>query len=480
MMRWWVGLVALLTLGGEGCATLASRHKDEAPKALQQYRSELLRLDTAQFVKVPPALAWNTTVERLRRAIPIESSDFDSRVVQTHWLYMNPVVRDGVAAQKRERFKVVLRGEDAASYGVHVQATAEVRQRTTCTPPGPWLEASASAKPVGEALDKSLRALGKVPPEQLQFPGSPPELLTVLQDVVARRWGLAPMPEGLKFPIRGSWREKIVDLKDMRLELRSTVVVGAAGGEGSTRLLADAMLQHRAVNKEGATLWIEADAAPVREDFYARVVQLISPLTIERPSGEPVAVSDPEPPEVDLPRPADPLRGTYGLFVRAVIAPRKKPNGLDWDPGSITQELIRNAQKIARYAALVPEPNVQAVARFVKSVPPEVFERAAQLVGQFTAPDIQVVFSIPGLGVIATPVAEDTYVASWQNPIEFNVNGDGVIQFHVWDIDLIENDSMGSGSFTLEELANACEPVCKGNGATGGAICLELRRARQQ
>ncbi|MCU0691278.1 MAG: hypothetical protein MUF54_07750 [Polyangiaceae bacterium] len=392
MVRVVVVLAVVYSVGG--CATLASRHKDEAPKVLQEYQAELLPLRTAQFVEAAPPFAWNLVIERLRRVIPVESADFESRVIQTHWHYGQPRERQGLAAQKRERFRVALRGNDAASYGVQVQAVAEIRQRTTCSPPGPWIEAAAEARPVGEALDTVLKSIGEVPLERLEFPGTPGELLPVLSEVMTKRYGLAPMPEGLKFPVRGSWRERAFDRPELRVEVRSTVLVAAQASDTATRLLVDAKLQHRGVNKEGATLWVDADPEAVRRDFFARLVQVIRPNTLVRPTVEPVAVSDPEPPEVELPRPADPLQGTYGLFVRAVIAPRKKPNGLDWDPGEMTQTIIKNLRGIATVAALVPEPHVKAVALAVKKVPQERYEQLAELVGQFTAPDIQVRLAI--------------------------------------------------------------------------------------
>jgi hypothetical protein len=71
-------------------------------------------------------------------------------------------------------------------------------------------------------------------------------------------------------------------------------------------------------------------------------------------------------------------------------------------------------------------------------------------------------------------------MATWQGAIPIRVNGNGMIQFQVWDVDLVEDDLiMGGGAFSFEELANACEPVCKTHRGSGGMICLELRRAQQ-
>ena len=455
------------------------RHRAAARDALRQYAGDLRKLDTARFVDVPPELAWNTVLRRLRTEHRIETADFESRIIQTHWQYAATRQNGDLAVQTRRRFRAVLSGADAASYRVNVSAAVERRERATCADAGPWVTTGedAGSPALKDVFDNELRALGRVPFDDLVFPGTPSELAPMLSDLTIRRWRLVPMSGAPGSRAAGGQAEESFQREELTVDVFLSLEVAAVPvDDSSVRVVADVELRTRARTEQEATEWMRAKVAPIREDFYARLVERLRPKTVARRGEVAEAGSDPEPDEPLLAAPPDPLFGVYELTVAGVIAPRKTPSGLDWDPGTITQELFTKAHLVAKVVGgLLPV--TRSLTSAVEMVPQEYLDLAAGLVGQYTAPDMQVLLSVPRSGVVATPVVRDSYVAAWEGAISVLVDGDASLRFEVWDIDMYRPDFIGRGAFSLSELANACGRVCR-RGPTGLVTCLQLRSVR--
>ncbi len=491
-----VGVASCIAVaaGLVGCGgSILDRARAGAPTAITQHLADGRAFEASRLVDVPASAAWNATVETVRRDAPVAEANFAARRLSTHWVYDPPSEQGGVARQRRTRYHVQLSGADAQSFNAGTRAESELRQRETCGDPTSWSSTgSADTSNIDTRTAAAIAALSDVQLSELQFPGTPDEVLPVVRDLLLARWGLAPAPNGLSFPLRAGWRETQTPAGNLTLQVRSSVRVNArpslarAQSQPSVHLDVDAVLEwHGALGEEG-TAWIPGDSAPVARDFFGLLAERLPPLRIAVQAPAPIEPRDPEPSAPDLPAPVDPVVGQYALYVTAIQLPLRAPDGLDWDVGGMLAPVIRYAPAAIRVLRVmmgdvssVLELLTQAVGAWVNGGIEDHIARAiADRIGQTVAPDIQLVLTLPSGEQVSLDGADNSHVAGWTEPIQIlEMNGNAALRFEVWERDPVEPDLAARGSFSAADLANACRPVCQPI-AGGGQICAELRRVR--
>ena len=507
MLRLSVALVLIASTPGCGSAVLG-RARDLSSRAVEEHLADGRGIDTSDLVDVPPGLAWNSTVDAVRGVAPVASASFDQRRIETQWVYGAVGVRDGVATQPRARSSVQLVGSDARSYQARVTTEGETRTRETCTEPSDWTPARASAdERIEHGTREALEHLQTVGLAELRFPGSPDAVLPIVSDVVLRRWGLAPAPNGLAFPLAGGWRDTTATRDGVDVTVRSSVQVsvrsalapsneqpmgGATPGLGAAppaqfvHFDVHGILQWHGEQGDEGTAWLGEDGERVVADFFARLAERLPPARVSHADVTPMEPSAADPPAPDLPAPPDPLRGSYGLYIRAVQLPLHSPDGLDWDVGGMIGTLIRYAPAVIRVLRLAygdfssALEFVVAAARAAgdRGIEDRIAGMIADRLGQTSAPDIQMALTLPNQETVGLDGPDNSHVAAWTDPIPLGLNGEALLPWAIWDRDPFEPDLVGRGTFSLQELANACEPVCQALPG-GGRVCAELRRVRR-
>lgn len=499
--------LVILVACASGCGpSLMRRATTLAPQVVQTHEADAARPDTGGLVEVPATAAWNATVEGVRAAAAVDAASFEERTIATHWRYDTPQVAGGVAVQRRVRSQVHLNGADARTFSLHVSSEQQTRSRGTCAEATPWVTGPAAPDPaVAARAEESLARTRSVEFSELLFAEAPEQMLAVVQEIVAERWGLASTGAPSESVVRSEWRQTQaqgarVDMavrSSVEVELRPVVLEDAGGGSrgapgsGSesvphgTQLFVRARLQWQGTLEEDETGWVDENSFPEVQDFYGRLLRRATPLRVSRPEVVPLEPRDPPALEVDLPAPPDPLRGSYALFIRAVQLPLHSPDGLDWDVGMLAGAIIRRIPMIARIAqiALAGPTSVlgflldAVTAAQNRGVLDQVAGVLANMVGRRAAPDIEVDLTLPTRETLGLLGQDNSHLAGWSDPIVIQLYGDVSIPWVIWDRDIRNHDLVGRGSFGAAELVNACAPVCRAI-LGGGQICAELRRQR--
>lgn len=478
-------------------SSVVGRARAAAPAAIAAHLADAREFDASQLVDVPVSTAWNATVDAVQREVPIADASFADRRLSTHWTYEEPAVRDGVATQRRVRHHLQLTGDDARSFRTRGRSEAEARQRETCSEPTEWrATAPTDATAVTRVADEALDQLREVPLSELRFPGSPEDVLPIASDVMLRRVGLAPSPDGIGFPLRSAWRESQHAGQDVALTVRSAVTVRARPADGglpqsdgisapAVHLDVEGSLQWHGEHGEEGTAWVQEPADPIVRDFVGRLAERLPPLRVARREATPVEPRDPEPRVAELPRPPDPLSGRYQLSVPLVTAPLHDPNGLDWDATArVLQTLIEWAPaaiRVARVLAGDPTSLLELAVQLYQATRREgLDDRLAaefgRLVGQAAAPDLSLQLALPG-GTQTLPGRDNSHVTGWTQPLDIVLRGAAHIEWVLVDRDIGDQaEEVARGTISVERLANACERVCES--VRGAQVCFELRRVR--
>jgi hypothetical protein len=459
--------------------------RSAAPQALAAHLQGSRPFSVTAFVEVPPSAAWNAVYSAVAARAPIAAASFANRRIDTDWMTETPTVEPGRTSQRRTRHHIQLNGSTARDFSATVTTEIQERTRGQCEEAGAWTAASASPDPSFQAATaEAIRGLGNLATSELTFPGTTDEVLSDVGSIVLSRWGYAAT-DRVGFPLAGGTRLTIFDDSNagIRLEVGSSVAVAAAPRTDGVGLLVEGRLRWRGESGDDGTRWFDEDAASIVADFFARIADRRRPVTVQIAEVTPLEATSPSAAETELPRPAAVLAGNYNLFATS-IAVGPPPGSSDWDPAmgvaGVIASWVPAAYRVYVAAAVPVTGALERAQQLVgaaqdRNVADQIFAAIGERIGSMAAPDISFLLTAPGNIPLSLTGPDDSPVAAWAEPIPVTLNGPNTIPWGLWDRDAIESDQIATGSFSIEELANACQPVCQVVGPA--RVCLELRAA---
>lgn len=465
-------------------STLQVQMTQYSNNIIQSHIHDFYQFDPVKYLKTPRSVVWNTIINNIKSSVSISTSDYDNGIIETNWSYDDPQVTIGLARQLRKRYKIQVAYNDPSNYDASITTSWEERQRETCKSSTNWVPTTGQPDVLESNIKQSIESLRRLNYNEITFPGTLDSMLPIVSDIIIKRWGLSPMPDGIQFPIKSGWRETELFIGGINMEARSKVEVNAVPINSGIQFNTNAIFQYRGYDNSSSSLWHYADASIVVEDFITRLIGRVNPMVIEREDVEPLIIVDSEPEISDLPNPPDSLIGKYQLYLKAVQVPLKRNDGSDWDEGaSIVGKILEQSPNIIKIVTglSIIEPTTIIGSKLLE-LGSNIAAEIGRKVGKMSSPDIQVELSLPVYGNIATSVYKNSHVAGWREPIVNNLilNGQGgVINWVIYDRDFDNNfEKIVQGNVSIEELANGCGIICKQFSGydDGGQICFELEK----
>ena len=482
LRRWWALATCIVVLSSSGCGA-AGIHRRNLGRAVDAHMEPLGTVDMVEHVRLPAGVAWNSAVAALQQESGVASADPERMRIETAWTYGEPVQDGRVNIQTRARHVVSMTGDPRLGMRPRTQVVLERREREVCgSQAGSWQPGGH-----GQLTDPEPVVLGALE-RRVRREAAQAELVFPM-DATSLAAAAARATTTYRFTVEGTtatsdWRVTRYERRGVVVEVRSQIRASASlAGDGASRLAVSTTVQHRRVTEdEGESTWETVDEAErVSNGLLAGLVGLVRPNPVTPREEERVAFVEPPVPEPELPAPSDPLQGRYALYVRLASAPRLKFDGTPWDAGGILGQVVRLAP-VAIEAGRAIGGDASAYADLGRrltgnrSARQRLIDEAANRVGNYLAsteaPDLQLVLTL-GASSAGTSIVNNTYSARWDAyPHELHLNGEQLLGWHLWDLDLRNHDSIAASIISLREIADACGVHCQQ--VSGAVLCFEL------
>lgn len=471
-------IAASLTLAS--CSTAALERRT-LPAALADHVASLPAFDHRAHVVVPESTAWSVAMRTIRAMAPIARFDAQGPWIQTGFRY-DVRSNDGLRVQTRTRYDVTFVRDGRRGLLPSVRGTRERRSRTLCGPTTAW-SSTGDVPNLEGAIEGAISSLQDVPYEQFVFAEAPAELAGHFADALGpgSTYQASKSVDADGTPmVDGIGRVSGAQRRDVQIEVQSSFRARFYPAPGGSRVVVEAVLEHRTSDEDVMYDFVQDDPARVREAVYAFLAQVVPVLDVTVPAESWDLAVDPQEVEADLAPADDDLNGTYRAQLYFAAAPYVRPDGRAWDefdepPAGIVPGV--GVPVLGDPRVLVPGARALALANPPLALPDFLSGLRAYSTAAPTSlgPDLVVAFDVAGATTLS-PVATETYAAMWpDSQVTLSLHGDGPIHVRLVDQDGPVTEDILATSIGARQLLASCRPVCLE--ANYGAVCLALDRA---
>ncbi len=315
------------------------------PSALEHHVSGLSTFDRAAHVIIPESNAWNVALATIRSHVPVSRVDPAYPYVETHARYWT-APSSSERRQTRTRYGITFVRDPRVGLRPQVQGVEELRRRGLCDAvPTPWTVTEGQpGGDLAQAIGAALASLADVPLESFVFEGSPGELASRFAEsdsdyLLTLGYG----PDGGPV-VEAMGRDSLAERRDVRIEVRSSYRATFVAWEGGTRVLVEAVLEHRSLDEDRlATDWTQVDPSRVVEGVYGDLARIARVRDLVLASAPADLSVDPVPAEPDLPPAVEDYRGAFTLYAAFTADPSRRGDPYFWQAANAVQVVVEAA-----------------------------------------------------------------------------------------------------------------------------------------